>query len=210
LYFWANVFLIKCYLGNCFSGQMSLWANVFLGNRPSRQTSSGQISFRANEMSFWADVLLGNCLLGKCLSGQMSFLGKCLLGKCLSGQMSFCANVVRANEMFFWANVVWANVSGQMSLGKCLWANVVWANVMEPFKWGQVYSAKFVLRTWVRGSQNVQYFWCSMYVSLTVSQSVRPDRFFLFLKGKKVCKMSPGEGRGKRRRGKRENQKPHR
>jgi hypothetical protein len=31
-----------------------------------------------------------------------------------------------------WANVVWANVYGQMSMGKCLWADVVWANVIEP------------------------------------------------------------------------------
>jgi hypothetical protein len=32
------------------------------------------------------------------------------------------------------ANVVWANVSGQMSLGQYLWANVVSANVIEPMR----------------------------------------------------------------------------
>jgi hypothetical protein len=111
--FWANVLVGKClsgqmsfwanvFLGRCPSGQMSFWANVFLGKRPSGQTSSGQMSFWAN--AFLGKRRLGKRLMGKCPSGQMS-----------SGQMSFCANV-----------------SGQMSLGKCLWANVVWANVGSP------------------------------------------------------------------------------
>jgi hypothetical protein len=88
--------------------------------------------YSCGQMSFWADVLLDKCLLGKCLSGQMSFwenvlLGERLLGKCIFGLMSFWANVFWANV--FWANVLWANVHmvkclcGQMSLGKCLWAN---------------------------------------------------------------------------------------
>jgi hypothetical protein len=98
--FWANIFLGRCPSGQMSSGQMYFWANVLLGKRPSGQMSFGQI------MSFWANVFLGKRLMGKRL-----------MGKCPSGQMSFWADV-------FWANVVlgkclWANVSGQMSLGKC-------------------------------------------------------------------------------------------
>jgi hypothetical protein len=112
-------------LGKCPCGQMSFWANVFLGRCPSEQTSSGKMSFGAN-------VLLGKRPFGKMSSGQMSFwanvflgkrlLGKCIMGKCPSGQVSFWAKVFWADVL--WANVVlgkclWANVSGQMSLGKC-------------------------------------------------------------------------------------------
>jgi hypothetical protein len=58
-------------------------------------------------MSFWTIVFLG-----KRPSGQMSFWANVFLGKSPSGQMS-------SGQMSFWANVVWANVSEQMSLGKC-------------------------------------------------------------------------------------------
>jgi hypothetical protein len=132
----ANVFL-----GKCFSGQMSLWANVFLGKCLSGQMSFGQMSFWANvflgkclsgQMSFWANVFWANVFWANVLiSGQMSFwailfLGKCLLVKCPSGQMSFWANV-------FWANVFWANVD----LGKCLWANVSGQMSLGKFSMGK-------------------------------------------------------------------------
>jgi hypothetical protein len=112
LYFWANVFLIKSYLGNCLSRRMSLWANVFLCNR-----LSGQMSFWAN--IFWANVRLGKCLSGQMSSGQMSFwqmsfwlnvlLGKCRMGKChgtklcqdkVAGYKHICAMYRQWESMF--------------------------------------------------------------------------------------------------------------
>jgi hypothetical protein len=49
LYFRANVFLNKCYLSNCISGQILLWANVFLGNRLSGQMCDENLCLIASD-----------------------------------------------------------------------------------------------------------------------------------------------------------------
>jgi hypothetical protein len=103
-------------LGKHACGHMSFWANVFLGQSLLGKCLSGQMSFWANVFWFWANNVWANVFWGVCL------LGKCLMGKCPSGQIYFWANVFWAHV--FWANVVlgkclWANVSRQMSLGKC-------------------------------------------------------------------------------------------
>jgi hypothetical protein len=90
-FFWANVLLAIFAQRNL---QMSFWADVFLGKCPSRQMSSGQMSFWANGIPgkatvFWANVVWANVFLGKCL---------------------------------FWANVVWANVLlGKRCMGNYLY-----------------------------------------------------------------------------------------
>jgi hypothetical protein len=106
LYFWANVFIIKCYVGNRLSGQMSFWANVFLG-----KCLSGQISFWANV--FWANIFLGKCFSGLTSSGEMYFWGNVLLGKRRMG------------------NCLWVIVSGQMSYGQMSWNPFEISNIIS-------------------------------------------------------------------------------